>query len=275
MTTDTEPRIIDAHVHVLDNFAAMAPFEDSGRYDRLLELMDEAGVTKAIMLPVVTEHSPKNNEECAQLAREHPDRLAALTNVQLHEAAAADEIARAREVLGAVGVSYYPSSAELDWMLEPDYELIWNAFCKHEMVCNLQVHPTGYAVLLALARRYPDVRFVSNHLGLPSGLDADDASYGGLLEAASLPNVFVKASGFYAAAATPWDFRCPKVLGFISQLIDGLGADRVLWGSDWPASCRFLTYRQNLEIVRTFGEDLDERSRAQVLGLNAASVYKV
>ena len=42
-------RIIDTHVHTLDNFAPMAPFEDMGRVDRLLHHMDEAGVDKALM----------------------------------------------------------------------------------------------------------------------------------------------------------------------------------------------------------------------------------
>ena len=74
-------RIIDAHVHTLDNYEPMAPFGGMGRYDRLIELMDDAGVEKALMLPVVQPFSPENNAECAAWARQHPDRLATLTDV--------------------------------------------------------------------------------------------------------------------------------------------------------------------------------------------------
>ena len=78
-------RIIDAHVHVGDNYKPMTPFQDNGRVDRLLRLMDECEVEKAVMVPVVAEFSPDNNSECARWSRQHPDRLAAMTNVAMHE----------------------------------------------------------------------------------------------------------------------------------------------------------------------------------------------
>ena len=56
-------RIIDSHVHVLNHYAPMEPFADMGRVDRLLHQMDGAGVEMAIMLPVVADFSPDNNEE--------------------------------------------------------------------------------------------------------------------------------------------------------------------------------------------------------------------
>ncbi|MYI63597.1 MAG: hypothetical protein F4105_18470 [Gemmatimonadetes bacterium] len=82
--------VIDAHVHVLSNFAPMAPWEDLGRVDRLLHHMDECDVDKAVVLPVVADYSPGNNQECAQWGREHPDRLAVLTDVPMHQQDAAE-----------------------------------------------------------------------------------------------------------------------------------------------------------------------------------------
>ena len=82
--------VIDAHVHVLPNFAPMAPWEDLGRVDRLLH----RGVDKAVVLPVVAEYSPGNNQECAQWGREHPDRLACI-----------DGCAHARKRRGRAGLA--------------------------------------------------------------------------------------------------------------------------------------------------------------------------
>ena len=42
--------IIDAHVHAIDCYVPLAPFEGTGRWDRLLHLMDAAGVERAIVL---------------------------------------------------------------------------------------------------------------------------------------------------------------------------------------------------------------------------------
>ena len=264
-------RIIDAHVHVLENFAPMTPFEDLGRPDRLLALMDDEGVEKAVMLPVGEDFSPRNNEECAQWARAHPDRLVTLTDVDLHQPEAAPQIAQAREQFGAVGISCYQEITGLDG---PASDPVWEALQTHELVCSLHVQPPHYGLLLELVRTHPDIRFVLNHLGLPGALDPTDPEYGGLLPGAAQPNLYIKASGFYAAAATPWDFRCPQALGFFSRLLQGLGPERLLWGSDWPPVSRHLTYRQSLEIVRTAAA-LENFDQALVLGENAARVFQI
>lgn len=277
--TDPAPpaggRIIDAHVHVLDEAGSLGPFASMGRHDQLLRQMDACGVAKALMLPVVTAATPDNNERCADHARQYPDRLATLTDVQLHEPTAAAQVARARERYGAVGISYYPPTADLTWMTGTACDPLWEAFRANDLVCNLQIVPANYGLLLELCRRHAGIRFVINHLGLPGGLDEGDASYGGLLQGAALPNLYVKASAFYASAAHSWDLGDARALGFFSQLLQGFGADRILWGSDWPPAGWHLTYRQTLEIVRSAATDLDEQGRSLVLGGNAARVYRV
>ena len=65
-------RIVDAHVHVLNHYKPMAPFEDMGRVDRLLSHMDGAGVEKAVMLPVVAAFSPGNNRSAPSGPRTIP-----------------------------------------------------------------------------------------------------------------------------------------------------------------------------------------------------------
>ena len=142
-------------------------------------------------------------------------------------------------------------------------------------MCNLQVTPPNYGTLLTLAQRYPNVPFLCNHLGLPSSLDPADVTYGGLDEAAALDNVFVKASAFYAAANTAWDPRCARALSYFTSLVNALGAERILWGTDWPPTSRHLTYRQALEVVRAFAPTLNDGQRAHILGANAAHLLGI
>lgn len=267
-------RIIDAHVHVLDNYEPMAPFADTGRYDRLLKLMDECGVEKAVMLPVVAAFSPHNNEECANWARQHPDRLAAMTDVPLDQPAAPERIRRARDQYGAVAISCYPSTPDLGWMLAGPAEGVWQAFAESGLVCNLHVTPPNYGHFGALAKRYPQVCFVLNHFGLVCRMAPEDPGWDGLIEASSLANVFVKASAFYSVAATPWDLACPAALQVFRRVLDGLGPAKLLWGSDWPPASRGLTYRQNLEVLRT-AAGLGQAEQTAILGGNAARVFGI
>jgi predicted TIM-barrel fold metal-dependent hydrolase len=268
--------VIDAHVHVLDSYRPMAPFDGAGRVDRLLHWMDDAGVDKAVMLPVVADFSPHNNEECGRWAREHPDRLAAMTDVALNEAEAPDRVRSALDAHGAVAISCYPSTPDLAWMTAPEHEPLWAAFLDTGLVCNLQVTPPNYPFVLEVARRYPQVTFVLNHFGLPkgAGIAPDDSDYGGLSEAAGLANVNVKISAHYSVADTAWDVRCPTALAYIDCLLSLLGASRLLFGSDWPPAARRLTYRQNVEVVRS-AADLSDADRAAILGDNAARVFQI
>jgi L-fuconolactonase len=268
-------RIIDAHVHTLATYESMNPFPDTGRVDRLLYLMDESGVEKAVMLPVVADFAPDNNADCAQWAREHPDRLATMTDVPLHADDAPARVTRARDEYRCVAISYYPNSADIAWMLDDAHLALWQAFTASGLVCNLHITPNNYATLIALAQRHPSVRFLCNHLALPRDFEPDDATYGGFAPAAELDNIYVKASAFYAAAETPWDLRCPRALGFFASLLKLLGPSRILWGTDWPPTSSHLTYRQALEIVRTHATDLDDASRARILGANAAQLLDI
>jgi|TARA_B100000809_G_scaffold231113_1_gene245996 L-fuconolactonase len=269
-------RVIDAHVHTLDNYQPMAPFEDMGRVDRLLHWMDDAGVDKAVMLPVVADFSPENNEECANWARNHPERLAAMTDVPLHEANAAERVRAAREQYGAVAISCYPSTPDLAWLTEPDAEPLWDAFKESGLPCNLHVTQPNYSHIITAARQHPEVPILLNHFALPKGggVTSDDPSYGGLASAADVPNLFVKVSAFYAAADTPWDPACPVPLAYLQRLLGIFGAARLLFGTDWPPAGKHLSYRQGVEIVRTYAE-LSPQDRDLILSGTAARLFGI
>lgn len=266
--------IIDAHVHVLDDYKPMTPFHDMGRVDRLLHWMDDAGVDKAVMLPVVTDFSPGNNEECANWARNNPDRLAAMTDVPLHEANAPARVRAAREQYEAVAISCYPTTPDLSWMTTADE--LWEAFADSGLPCNLQVTAPNYPHIITVARQHPEITILLNHFALPKGggVATDDATYGGLADGADLPNLFVKVSACYAAADTPWDPQCPAPLAYLQQLVAIFGAERLLFGTDWPPAGKHLTYRQGVEIMRTYAA-LNDADRALILGDTAARVFDI
>ena len=268
-------RIIDSHVHVLNNYAPMEPFADMGRVDRLLHQMDSAGVEMAIMLPVVADFSPDNNEECAEWARQYPDRLATMTDVPLHETQSAELVIKAKEKYQAVGVSYYPNTQDISWMLKKEYNQLWEAFSKTELICNLQVTPANHATLVTLAKQYSSVNFLCNHLGLPGGFDKDYPNYNFLRPVNQLKNVFIKASAFYAAAQKPWDPRCEQALEYFTEILRIFGPGRILWGTDWPPASNHLTYRQALDIVRIFSTDIGEEELTRILGKNAADLFNI
>lgn len=92
----------------------------------------------------------------------------------------------------------------------------------------------------ALAAAVPELPIVLDHLGKPAIGTADAAHepsaewLGDLRELASSPQVFCKLSGLPAEAGGNWS--AAQVTPFLDAVLDAFGAERLMWGSDWPVS---------------------------------------
>jgi len=63
------------------------------------------------------------------------------------------------------------------------------------------------------------------------------------------------------------------VLPYIERLRDAYTSKRLLWGSDYPPTMRYMTYRQSLEVVRSHCHFLSDAEKADILGDNAARLF--
>jgi len=79
---------------------------------------------------------------------------------------------------------------------------------------------------------------VLDHLGKPPVLEGLDSAQGsawrrGIERLAALPNVFVKCSGMPAEAGDAFH----EIAGVFDRIaLDAFGADRGMFGGDWPVS---------------------------------------
>lgn len=126
----------------------------------------------------------------------------------------------------------------------------------------------------ALAARCPDVVFVLDHCGVPDianrGLDPWREEIKAI---AALPNVVAKVSGVVAYAGERWTVG--DLRPYVEHTIGCFGWDRVVWGSDHPV-CRLtasLTRWVGATHALVAGCSRDEKE--QLLGRNAARVYRL
>jgi predicted TIM-barrel fold metal-dependent hydrolase len=121
----------------------------------------------------------------------------------------------------------------------------------------------------ALAERFPQVPFLLHHLGwVPASPSLDREALSRVIDGARLPNLFIKVSGFGYAVADGWNFPCKPALSIARALCDAYGPRRLIWGSDYPVSQRYMTYRQSLEIVRSHCSFISDGEMSDVLGGN-------
>ena len=61
---------------------------------------------------------------------------------------------------------------------------------------------------------------------------------------------------FPIALGSLWDFPLPQAQPTVAEIVDRLGADRVIWGTDMPIVARSWTYQQNLDFIRVHCDGL-------------------
>jgi predicted TIM-barrel fold metal-dependent hydrolase len=246
---------IDTHVHLasadLERYphAAERPFETAAyvnRAEHLLARMDEAGVAGATIVQAFGLYGFDNSLH-ADAAAQYPERFVGVCGLS---PALPDAPARLRELVqarGMRGLRVVLRGGPLE--ASPDDARFRALMTEAEHlgipVCLLTL--AQYLPAIGdLARRQPGLRIAIDHLGIPNRgpVRAEDR----LLALAEMPNVFLKFSSMLFLGG-------PDYLDLLHRLIARFGADRLLWGSNYPPTDEG-GYVNTVEIARRALADL-------------------
>ena len=277
----SEPTIIDAHVHIwADDRQAYPqvpglerPASHKGSVEWLLELMAASGVIGALL--VQTPWYGEDNRYFVDAMRRFPGRFAALGYLPDPLARdAPDKLDRQYHVDGFRGIRVHMveprivegvASGKADPLIRRAREL-------GVPVQFLNRVPEQHEIICRLARRFPDVSFINDHLGHPR--IAEGYPYPAsraFFECGALPNVYAKVSmhRVFSARGYPWD----DLLEFQQLTLDAYGARRLMWGSNFPMSMSSPSYPERLDVVRKGLPFLSDDERAWILGGTASSLW--
>ncbi|NGO69202.1 amidohydrolase family protein [Streptomyces boncukensis] len=165
-----------------------------------------------------------------------------------------------------------------EWLLRADVHRSLARLGERGLVYDLLVRPPQRRAALACARALPGVRFVLDHAGKPAVADGEWDTWARWLTAmAGCSNVTCKLSGLVAEA--PWGgWDAALLRPYAEHLLAAFGADRVMFGSDWPV-CELAAGPAGYGAVRTLAGELlagcSPGERAAVLGGCARRVYRL
>ena len=235
--------IVDAHQHFWDPAVADYPWltdEVAGLRRRfgpedLAPLLAESGVTGTIL--VQARHSLDETHALLELAAGAPFVLGVVGWLDL-----------AGDVRGQLGDLPAPlvglrhqvhDEPDPAWLLRDDVQRGLAAVGEAGLVYDLLVRARELPAAVETAKKHPELTFVLDHVAKrPRDDVAWEAGVGALAE---LPNVVCKLSGL----VTEWD-----PAGTAERALRWFGADRCLWGSDWPVCTLAASYAETLELVR-------------------------
>jgi len=252
--------IIDAHLHVWDETAGGRQTEPmpKGNYspqaiasiELFMDYMDEAGVDKAVLVQPWFYHW--DNSYMVKCIQRHPDRFRGVCVIDPRGPGAPKALKRWR-AKGATGIRLRPlregeGGGPGPWFGTEEAMPLWEAIADTGTIVCVISAGTELTKLSALLRRFPGVRVVIDHLNNPApkaGLP--QPAFAALLDLAGLPNVYVKLSGYHHWCEERYPYR--DGMAFVEAAVKAFGADRCMWGSDFPhvlAGCGYARSRNFL-----------------------------
>jgi predicted TIM-barrel fold metal-dependent hydrolase len=276
-------KIIDTHVHVISPDAQRYPLGPIGGHQSdwsrqrpvdaqgLLRAMDAAGIAKAVVVQASTVYG-HDNRYVTDTVRAHPDRFAGVYSL---DALAADAVAQIDhwQAQGLVGFRLFTTGSTMpgqaDWLGHADSYPAWaHAEALGIPVC-LQMTMQGLPALRSLLERFPRARVLLDHCARPElAGGAPYAEAAALFDMAAYPGVYLKLTNRTLAAAAQGR---STPAAFLGRLLESFGAERIAWGSNFPAAEGELSalYAEAHEVLAA----LPAGTQAQIFGGTAEAIY--
>lgn len=280
-------QILDIHPHIISEDTVRYPLAPLGgkrsdwsseahvEVEQLIAAMDEAGVAKAAVVQSATTYGSDNSYVADSVAR-FPDRLTGVFTVDILADDAAERIAYWND-RGLTGLRIFSKGSTIakQWLSLDDDRLAPAIEKTIELGLSLciNVHANEEELLQvhALLKRYPSLPVILDHLGRVKV--SDGAPYGKakpLFDLAQYPNMFLKISprllqdlGADGSVGTPETF--------IPTLVKAFGANRIAFGSNYPASKGSLS--EIVNAMKLALQVLSADEQQQILSGTAARLY--
>jgi L-fuconolactonase len=162
------------------------------------------------------------------------------------------------------------------WILRPAVLETLSLLEEHGVLLELPVvFPRHLGDVCVLARRFPGLQIVVDHLGKPPlGSDGMTEWERQLRAASAFPNVVAKLSGLNTAIDRA-DWGVEDLLPACRLALEAFGAERVMCGSDWPVALLNGDYDRVWGATRQIVDAVAGADSDGLLGENAARIYRV
>jgi L-fuconolactonase len=276
-------RIVDIHPHIIAPDVAKYPHAPLGgvhsnwsqtrpvSFEQMLVEMDEAGVDKAAIVHSSTTYG-YDNSYLADCIVTMPDRFTGVYAVDVLQPDAVEKIGYWRG-RGMGGLRLFTGGAtnqtKGSWLLDDRTFPVWEHCQEIGLSVVVQTTPEGLDMVAELLTRFPRAKILLDHMGRPALEDGPPyAAAENLFAMAKYQNLYLKITprSFDLAAggkATPETF--------FPRLVGEFGANRLAFGSNYPASAGPL--KKLVDQGHACFAGLSDEDRSWVWARTAQSVY--
>lgn len=281
----TSLKIIDAHLHLWPDGAANEsanhgnstmhahhgpPPDLTATIESYLDLMQAHGVSHAAI--VQPSFLGFDHSYISKALRDHPGRF---VGIGLIDPVAPEVAGRLESLIGEDGLSgvrLRPYMFRAYGLADRRCLPLWEKACELRVPLCIYMEWTQAAGLERMLAQFPDVPVVIDHCGLPDlSAEKKEISTRAILRLAEYTNTFIKVSGQYSFSKSEYPYANTRDL--MSELLKAFGADRMMWGTNFPLILQHEGYGGALDLIRNHYDFLTDEDREWILGGTAARVW--
>lgn len=139
---------------------------------------------------------------------------------------------------------------------------------------DILVYARQLPAVIELVSKFPDHRFVIDHMAKPAIREKSYRPWARHLRMlAENKNIYCKVSGLVTEA--DWrHWTAQDLEPYLDLVFEVFGADRLMFGSDWPVCLLAASYHDVVQVVADYTSDLPISDREKIFGLNTARFYR-
>lgn len=239
----------------------------------LQPLLERAGIDGCVA--VQADQSVAETDFLLALAAEHPFIKGVVGWIDLSAADITRQLAEWSGNGQLKGFRHIAQSEPDDFFERASVQRGITAVARHGYTYDILIYPQQLASAERLVASCPNVRFVLDHCAKPPVAGGSMEGWlDGFRSLASHDNVSCKLSGLVTEALwTAW--KEEDLVPYLDAALEAFGADRLMYGSDWPVCLVAADYPSVHNSIVLWAERLSPTERDRIFGGTAVDVYQL
>jgi L-fuconolactonase len=162
------------------------------------------------------------------------------------------------------------------FMLGAEFQRGIAALAPLNLTYDILIYPRQLPAAIELCQRFPQQRFVLDHIAKPDMKTGTREPWATQLKAlaAAHPGLTCKLSGLVTEA--DWaSWKLTDIHPFLDIVLEAFGAERLMIGSDWPVCTLAADYHRAMGLVEEYLARVPPAAREAILGGTAAAFYRL
>lgn len=162
-----------------------------------------------------------------------------------------------------------------NFLLRSDFVQGISILKKFDYTYDILVFPHQLGAVLEFVNRFPNQKFVIDHIAKPYIKDGFFDGWAILMkEIGKAEHVYCKLSGMVTEANIK-TWTPEQIHPFIDVVLEAFGSNRIMYGSDWPVCLVAGNYKQIKDLTAHYITKLSLKEQQQIMGTNAIQFYNL